>query len=68
MTAAGDQNADLGTIMTAIAHSPIIVVAAGFASRRLRPALPDGFGDADIAILDWIAREVRRAGHSLVRM
>jgi hypothetical protein len=66
MTMAGDQNADLKTIATVIAHSQIVV---RYALPRVvvRPALPAGFEDADIAILDWIVREARWAGRSLTQ-
>ena len=53
--------ADLDTLAAVIAHSQIVV-----AEEIAR--LPDGFDDVDIAILDWIAAEGRRAGRSFVRM
>ena len=49
--------ADLDTITAVIAHSQI-VVAVAVASARL----PAGFDDIDVAILQWIAAEGRRAG------
>ncbi len=51
----------LEMLVAAIAHSQIVMV---------RPAkrLPDGFDDVDAAILDWIAAEGHRLGHSFVRM
>jgi hypothetical protein len=47
----------LEMLVAAIAHSPIVMA---------RPAkrLPDGFDDVDAAILDWIAAEGHRLGHS----
>ena len=51
----------LEMLVATIAHSPIVV--AGAAKR-----LPDGFDDVDIAILDWIAVEGHRLGHSFLRM
>ena len=51
----------LEMLVAAIAHSQIVV--EGPAKR-----LPDGFDDADAAILDWIAAEGHRLGHSFVRM
>lgn len=54
---------DLEMLAAVIAHSQIVVERAG----RTRP-LPAGFDDVDIAILDWIAAEGRRAGRRLVRM
>jgi hypothetical protein len=54
---------DLDMLAAVIAHSQIVVERAG----RTRP-LPVGFDDVDVAILDWIAAEGRRAGRRLVRM
>ncbi len=51
----------LEMLVAAIVHSPIVV--EGPAKR-----LPDGFDDADAAILDWIAAEGHRLGHRFVRM
>jgi hypothetical protein len=50
---------DLETLAAVIAHSQIVVAApiVGRASR-----LPENYDDVDIAILDWIATEGRRAG------
>jgi hypothetical protein len=56
-------NADLETIVAAIASSPIFVARLAFRRR-----LPAGFGAVDVAILDWIAAEGRRAGGNFVRM
>ena len=50
----------LEMLVATIAHSPIVVKAA--------KRLPDGFDDVDAAILDWIAAEGHRLGHSFVRM
>jgi len=60
-----EQGTDLETLTTVIAHSQI-VVARAFAGAARR--LPAGFEAADVAILDWIASEGRRAGRGLVRM
>ena len=57
------QNSDLETLAAVIARSQILVV-----DRIPRRRLPAGFEDADVAILDWIAAEGRRAGRSFVRM
>jgi len=54
---------DLATLAALIARSPIVVAHR---TRCLR--LPAGFDDADVAILDWIAAEGRRAGARLVQM
>ncbi len=53
----------LATLATVIAHSQIVVASP---ERALR--LPAGFDAVDLAILDWIAAEGRRAGCSLLRM
>ena len=55
------QHADLDTLTTVIAHSQI-VVARILLARSAARRLPAGFEAADIAILDWIASEGRRAG------
>jgi len=52
---------DVDTLAAVIAHSQIVV-----ADRAAR--LPAGYDEADIAVLDWIAAEGRRAGRSFVRM
>jgi hypothetical protein len=49
----------LATLAAVIAHSQI-VVAATACCRVSR--LPENYDDIDIAILDWIAAEGRRAG------
>jgi hypothetical protein len=64
--ASNEQRPDLDTLAAVIAHSQIVV-----ARSLARPAarrLPAGFEAVDIAILDWIASEGRRAGRHLVRM
>ena len=53
---------DLGTLAAVIARSSIVL------AREPVAALPAGFDDIEIAILDWIASEGRRAGYSFVRM
>jgi hypothetical protein len=64
------QRPDLETLIAVIARSQI-VVAQAFARPTLVRSwtrhLPAGFEAADIAILDWIAAEGRRASRSLVR-
>jgi hypothetical protein len=55
---------DLETLAAVIAHSQIVVTRPVGGIRQL----PAGFDDMDIAILDWIAAEGRRAGRSFVRM
>ena len=62
-----EQRPDVETLAAAIARSEI-VVARVVAQPVTRLRLPAGFEEVDIAILDWIAREGRRVGRSLVRM
>jgi hypothetical protein len=61
------QRSDLETLVAAIARSPIVVVRI---LARLAPMrrLPAGFEKVDVAILDWIAAEGRRASRSLLRL
>jgi hypothetical protein len=60
------QRPDLETLAAVIARSPIVVARV---LARLLPVrrLPAGFEDVDVAILDWIAAEGRRASRGLVR-
>jgi hypothetical protein len=53
----------LAELAAVIAHSQIVVA-------KLEPAwhLPAGFGAVEIAILDWIAAEGRRASRAFARM
>jgi hypothetical protein len=51
----------LEMLAATIAHSPIVVAGAA-------KLLPEGFDGVDLAILDWIVAEARRAGCGLVRM
>jgi hypothetical protein len=48
---------DISTIAAIVARSPIRVRAR----RANRPDLPAGFDDEDVAILEWIADEIRPA-------
>jgi hypothetical protein len=59
--ASNGQHADLDMLTAVIAHSQIVVARALLARPATR-RLPAGFEAADIAILDWIASEGRRAG------
>lgn len=54
---------DLATLAAVIAHSQIIVATL---SVRLR--LPAGYDATDVAILEWIASEGRRAGRAFPRI
>ena len=62
-----EQRPDVETLAAVIARSEI-VVARVVAQPAARQRLPAGFEEVDIAVLDWIAREGRRVGRSLVRM
>ena len=57
----GSNFLDLAMLRAVIAHSQIYVPAP---ANRLC-ALPPGFDAADLAILEWIAAEGRRAGPRL---
>lgn len=57
----GPTVSDLATLRAVIAHSQIYVLGLPGSVR----ALPPGFGAADVAILEWIAAEGRRAGRRL---
>jgi hypothetical protein len=66
------QHTDLETLAAVIAHSQIVVAQIAVRHRFAWPAqsrsLPAGFDDTDIAVLDWIAAEGRRAARSFARM
>jgi adenine-specific DNA methylase len=71
---APDQRPDIETLVVAIARSPIVMAraavvraAAAKACESVRVRLPEGFEDADLAILRWIAEEGRRAGRHLFK-
>jgi hypothetical protein len=57
---------DVDTLAAVIAHSQIVV--AGIVVAEPVGRLPAGFDEVDIAILEWIATEARRASRSLVAM
>lgn len=54
---------DIATLIAVIARSQIIVVVVEPAK-----ALPDGYDDVDVAVLEWIAAEGRRARRGMARM
>ncbi len=56
---------DIATLSAVIAHSQIVVRIA--VSEQLS-RLPVEFDEVDLAILDWIADQGRRAGGRFVRM
>jgi hypothetical protein len=60
----GPTIADLATLRTVIAHSQIYVPLL---PATVRP-LPSGFDAADVAILEWIAADARRARRPLAVM
>jgi hypothetical protein len=73
-----EQRPEIETLAFAIARSPIVVARAKLAGKSARmsanacqsaraPLLPEGFEDADLAILRWIADEGRRARRHLFR-
>jgi hypothetical protein len=52
----GKYKSDLSAIAAVVARSPIRVTAP----HSVRPDLPVGFGEADVAVLKWIVAESRR--------
>lgn len=60
----GTKYPDLGTLAAVIARSQIVIAAVRAEVRHL----PAGFDDTDIAILEWVAAEGRRAGSQFARM
>jgi hypothetical protein len=69
-----EQRPEIETLALAIACSSIIVARAKSAHKPANacqsarvPQLPEGFEDADLAVLRWIAEEGRRARRHLFR-
>jgi hypothetical protein len=60
----GPVHPDVETLAAVIARSPILVQPQALDSRRF----PPGFDEMDIAVLEWIAAEARRAGRRLASM
>ena len=60
----GPTVSDLATLRAVIARSQIYEPASQRQARRL----PPGFDAADLAVLEWIAGEARRAGRWLAVM
>jgi hypothetical protein len=64
----GTNSVGVDTLAAVIAHSQIVVpVTASVRGAKSQP-LPAGFGDVDIAILDWIVAEGRLLGRSIARL
>ena len=65
----GPEFPDLGMLTAVIAHSQIVVASTAADSPPLPEyqPLPAGFGEVDIAVLEWIAAEGRRVGYQLAR-
>jgi hypothetical protein len=63
---ANDDRPDVETLAAVIARSQILV-AAPVKALSVKD-LPAGYDDVDVAILDWIAAEGRRAGRGLAPM
>lgn len=52
------------TLAAVIAHSQIVIALPA----KPAPCLPAGFDDTDVAMLEWIVAEGRRAGAAARRM
>jgi hypothetical protein len=66
MTLATKQRPDVETLAAVIARSQIVVAPA--LPRPMACLLPENFDQTDLAILDWIAAEGRRASRAFVAM
>lgn len=66
----GTEFLDLEILTAVIAHSQIVVeTRAAVADRPVTaPLLPAGFGDVDVAVLEWIAAEGRHFGRAIARI
>lgn len=65
----GTEFSALGVIIAVIAHSQIVVApAAHYRPLADHPPLPPGFGEVDVAVLEWIAAEGRRVGRAIARL
>jgi len=62
MTRMINQAVDIEFIAMVIAHSQIMVRRENAAVPVFSHVLPAGYDEADIAMLDWIVAEGRRAG------
>jgi hypothetical protein len=58
----------LAAVLALVARSQIVVAKTPRQGATKSPALPAGFDDVDIAILEWIAAEGRRLGRGLARL
>lgn len=63
----GRKFSDLDIIVAVITHSQIVVTTSAARSRPFTdyPPLPFGFGEVDVAMLEWIAAEGRRVGRAI---
>lgn len=66
----GTEFPDLSTLTAVVARSQIVVETSLADSCLLadRRSLPAGFGDVDIAVLEWIATEGRRVARVIARL
>lgn len=63
----GTEFPDLDTLVAVIAHSQIVVETdCPRVANRL--PLPAGFGDVDVAVLEWIAAEGRHFRRAIARL
>jgi hypothetical protein len=66
----GTEFPTLDTLAAVIAHSQIVIEtpAPGCSRVANRLPLPAGFGDVDLAVLEWIAAEGRHFGRAIARL
>jgi hypothetical protein len=66
----GTEFPDLGTLVAVIARSQIMVARPATDRRPIaeRGLLPSGFGEVDVAVLEWIAAEGGRVGRAIARL
>jgi hypothetical protein len=57
----------LAAVLALVAHSHIVVAECKREGAAKYRSLPGGFGDIDVAILEWIAAEGRSVGRRLLR-
>jgi len=66
----GTEFPTVDALAAVIAHSQIVVEtpAADCSRGANRLPLPVGFGDVDVAVLEWIAAEGRHFGRAIARL